>query len=88
MLPNNLTGERIIRMHEEKKGERGGGSSGGRVYINKPREKTPKIIPVREEINPVGDAGDAQGEKRRREQQSRVVPKRRLTGWVLGSKLN
>lgn len=24
-----------------------------RVYINKPREKTPKIIPAREEINPM-----------------------------------
>lgn len=39
-----------------------------RAYINKPREKTPKIIPAREEINP-WITGDAQGEKRRSEQE-------------------
>jgi len=58
-----------------------------RVYINKPREKTPKIIPAREEINP-WIPGCAQGKKRCVRAAGRVVPKRRLTGWVLGSKLN
>lgn len=76
-------------MYEEEKrgGHASGGSraSGGCVYINKPREKTPKIILARR--NKSGDAGDAQGEKRCRGASSRVVPKRRLTGWVLGSKL-
>lgn len=77
-------------MHEdERERERwvGRERGGGRVYINKPREKAPKIIPARR-----NKSGDAQGEKRDAEraerESSRVVPKRRLTGWVLGSKLN
>lgn len=47
------------------------------AYINKPREKTPKIIPAREEINPwiPGMRRARRGDAAKR---GRVVPKRRL----------
>jgi len=52
----------------ERKREREVDRECERVYINKPREKTPKIIPAREEINP-WIPGCAGREEARREQE-------------------
>lgn len=66
--------ERKRGRKRKRERERGGSrASGGRVYINKPREKAPKIIPARR-----NKSGDAQGEKRdARESRARVA------GWCL-----
>jgi len=78
--------QRTRMKEKEKKRE----SVHEQVYINKPREKTPKIILAREEINPGCGSSRAREEApwHGTESEAGWVPKRRLTGWVLGSKLN
>lgn len=64
---HEMTREREGESENERERERGGSrASGGRVYINKPREKAPKIIPARR-----NKSGDAQGEKRDAERAER-----------------